>query len=395
MTKSLNKLLVQRYWKYLLLVVVVISGLAFMDTFSGIKTWQATKQNQSSPEAREYFEERLKDGYERSPGKISYYDFKSGEEKNTDNFEEYNKAELQFTIRSYNTEEYAVNEFYSESSFYLVIIVMVVGFLSFFLDLKTHFNTLLFSSRFTRKDIFIRKKVLISGTLLITLLLTKLISVWVLKLAIPSEHFLVDMGPMTVSVVTSTITLMAVYEIFAFAGMIMGEWVTAIGTLIAFWFSLPMASEAIDRLVIIVKHYILGYSTREIDQGSWLGDGFVTFLNDSPFELKNVILLLVVSVILIISAAYLYSKVGLENTNEYLIFNGLKRPIQWVMMSYITIIVATLGITDHLYVSNIDFSLIGFILKVAFGLVLSYLLSQGLIYRKFKFGTKSIDLTRK
>ncbi|MDF0480828.1 hypothetical protein OL233_11110 [Vagococcus sp. PNs007] len=395
MTKSLNKLLVQRYWKYLLLVVIVISGMAFMDAFSGIKNWQAVEQNQSRPEEREYFESRLKDDDTEVPGKVAYYDFKSGEEKFTDDFEEYKKSELQFTVRSYNTEEYAVNEFYSESSFYLVIILMVVGFLSFFLDLKTHFNTLLFSSRFTRKDIFIRKKVLISGTLLVTLLLTKLIGVWVLKLAIPSEHFLVDMGPMMISVVTSTITLMTVYEIFAFAGMIMGEWVTAIGTLVAFWFSLPMASDAIDRLVIIVKHYILGYSMREIDQGSWLDNGFVTYLNDSPFDMKNVILLLVVIAILIISAIYLYNKMGLDNNNEYLVFNGLKRPIQWVMISYITVILATTGITDHLYVSNIEFSWIGFALKVAFSLVLSYLLSQGLIYRKFKLGTKSIDLTRK
>lgn len=395
MTKSLNKLLVQRYWKYLLLVVIVISGMAFMDTFSGIKNWQAVEQNQSRPEEREYFEARLKDDDTEVPGKVAYYDFKSGEEKFTDDFEEYNKAELQFTVRSYNTVVYAVNRFYTENSFYLVIIMMIVGFLSFFLDLKTHFNTLLFSSRFTRKDIFIRKKVLISGTLLVTLLLTKLISVWTLKLAIPSEYFVVDMGPMMISVVISTITLMAVYEIFAFAGMIMGEWVTAIGTLVAFWFSLPMASDAIDRLVIIVKHYILGYSMREIDQDSWLDNGFVTYLNDSPFDMKNVILLLVVIAILIISAIYLYNKMGLDNNNEYLVFNGLKRPIQWVMISYITVILATRGITDHLYVSNIEFSWIGFILKVAFGLVLSYLLSQGLIYRKFKFGTKSIDLTRK
>ena len=391
MTKSLNKLLVQRYWKYLLLVVIVISGMVFMDTFSGIKNWQAVEQNQSRPEEREYFETRLKDDDTEVPGKIAYYDFKSGEEKFTDSFEEYNKSELQFTVRSYNTVGYAVNRFYTENSFYLVIIMMIVGFLSFFLDLKTHFNTLLFSSRFTRKDIFIRKKVLISGTLLVTLLLTKLISVWTLKLAIPSEYFLVDMGPMMISVVTSTITLMAVYEIFAFAGMIMGEWVTAIGTLVAFWISLALANEAIDSLIVMFKHYILGYS---MAQSSWLGSGFVTYLNDSPFDMKNVMLLLVVIVILIISAAYLYNKMGLENNNEYLVFNGLKRPVQWVMMSYITIIFATAGITDHLYVSDIKFSWIGFALKIVFGLVLSYLLSQGLVYRKFKFGTKSIDLTR-
>ncbi|WP_314208363.1 hypothetical protein [Vagococcus salmoninarum] len=391
MDKGLLKLIGQRYWKFLALIAVLVIGAYVIEGSNSVKYWEYENNYLQTKEAEDDFVENYASA-DPEQEHYEYYNRVTKKYEKTTNFEVYrqdrltyfNEADIYYGLNTYGSK------FYQENTFYYFVIAAAVGFLLFFFDMKSHFNTLLFSSQYSRPKIYWSKYLVVGGSLLLSVLLGKLYVLLTIKSGIPPEHFNGEMSLLVVSVLAGTSVIGLVFLISSFAGLILGEWVTGVLTLVGFYVSLSFFLEAIAELEEVFKYYVLGYALTD-DYSIMLPERLVVNgLSTIAVPTWSFLVYLLIALVLLISGQRLFAKVTLENNNKYLVFANLRRPTLIVFMLYSTILAAGYGSSYHLYAEHEVFNFWGWLLKIALVAIVSYLIGSLTIYRQLKIGRKRI-----
>ena len=243
MNPSLKKILINRYKGPLVILILLILGIYTFQTISGITSWKTNYTYFNTPAAQKDFDEQLKNSYdfedEQAGNIFLYYDLKKEHAIYTDNFKEYKDYSLTIfnPITDANQLAYNSYSYYDEHFLFLLVIVMVTGVLLFLYDLKTQFTAALFSSKYRRKDIYWHKMIIVGSTLAGTLLVAKMISLLAYRFFIPSEFLNISLHQQLMSTLSGWLTLITLFVISSFIGMLFGEWLFGIATIGIIYFS--------------------------------------------------------------------------------------------------------------------------------------------------------------
>ncbi|MFY8331452.1 hypothetical protein [Vagococcus carniphilus] len=388
MKKELNQLIMQRYKYFLLGISLLIVGITILETKANLSLWQETRTELNSKKAENSFYKELKSKDSYPNGKmVVFYDDREGKsEVETDDFSEYKKARLEvFHDNPHFVSVYS--GYVSESIFIITLMAIVSGFVLFFYDNKTNFNTMLFSSKYRRRDIYLTKYKIVGGTLFLTLLVAKVARILSFVLFIPSEHLNANFFELLPSQLLQVSLLGVVFMISSFAGILLGEWVTGVITIFGFWYMFNSFVAGIFSIYSTLTDRIFSNPFLEL----------TFFFNLSKRNTLPVFiylgLFIVVSAILFIWGMKLYDQLPLENNGKYLMFDFLRRPIQLVFLVYLFVATTGSGLVDAIKINVTGVSPYGDyhpsvlqnLITTTIALSIGYLISVIAIYRKNPF----------
>lgn len=386
MKKELQELLIQRY-KYLLIAIAVFFiGLSFLETKNNISNWKDIQIEVTDKNAEKNFYKEIKDKNSYPDGKMTlYYDVDNGDKViTTDNFEEYKENRLK--VFPDKKDQQSVFGFYLTESISLLISVTVIsGFALFFYDNKTNFNTLLFSSKFSKQAIYLAKYKIVGGTFLLTLAIAKLVRMLGLVLFIPKEYLNVSFLELLPSQILQISCLMTIFVVSSFAGLILGDWITGIVTMLGFWYMLSGFIYGLNSIYVTLMN-------KEFKNVP--GFEIVNYFELSKKSVSEILLpilvFLIISIILLLWGNQLYKQLSLENNGNYLMFNHLKKPVQIIFLLFVFVVTRGGALIEALkikltginpygqYQPSVGHSLLITLLV----LVVAYLVSTIIIYRK-------------
>lgn len=399
MKKELRQLLVERYKWLMLGIAALLIFIAAQGTLSTVSQWHSMADDLDKTENEAQFYKDLKDESMSVDGKMFiYYDDKTDKEVGTDDYDVYKDYQL----KVFDGNFYGFNT-YSESSLVLLTIAIICGFTLFFYDNKTNFNTLLFSSRFKRKDIYQMKYLLIGSTFILSLAISRLIYVLGLIISIPSNYLNATFMELLPSQIMMIVFLSMVFVVSSFAGLILGEWISGILTMFGFWVSLPSFINSIpfsflskDRSVITREYY-----TYYFDYSRYIQTNKSTF---SDIGLA-VSLCVIVSILFYLWGQKLFSEISLEKNGSYLMFDGLRKATQWLFVIYVFFVFSASSVFEVLEIkitgknpyTDYEPNLIRILITAFIMAVISYVIAHGVIYRSipFKFRKKEVELSYK
>lgn len=388
MKKELNQLMMQRYKYFLLGISLLIVGITFLETKSNLSLWQEERTELNTKKAENSFYKELKSKDSYPSGKmVVFYDDREGKsEVETDDFSEYKKARLEV----FHNDPHLVSVYsgyVSESIFIITLMAIVSGFVLFFYDNKTNFNTMLFSSKYRRRDIYLTKYKIVGGTLLLTLLVAKVARILSFVLFIPSEHLNANFFELLPSQLLQVSLLGVVFMMSSFAGILLGEWVTGVITIFGFWYMFNSFVAGLFSIYSTLTDRIFSNPFFEL----------TFFFNLSKRNTLPVFiylgLFIVVSAILFIWGMKLYDQLSLENNGKYLMFDFLRRPIQFVFLVYLFVATTGSGLVDAIKINvtgvspygDYHPSVIQNLITTTIALSIGYLISIIAIYRKNPF----------
>lgn len=386
MKKELQELLIQRY-KYLLIAIAVFFiGLSFLETKNNISNWKDIQIEVTDKNAEKNFYKEIKDKNSYPDGKMTlYYDVDNGDKViATDNFEEYKENRLK--VFPDKKDQQSVFGFYLTESISLLISVTVIsGFALFFYDNKTNFNTLLFSSKFSKQAIYLAKYKIVGGTFLLTLAIAKLVRMLGLVLFIPKEYLNVSFLELLPSQILQISCLMTIFVVSSFAGLILGDWITGIVTMLGFWYMLSGFIYGLNSIYVTLMN-------KEFKNVP--GFEIVNYFELSKKSVSEILLpilvFLIISIILLLWGNQLYKQLSLENNGNYLMFNHLKKPVQIIFLLFVFVVTRGGALIEALKIKLTGINPYGqyqpsvahSLLITLLVLVVAYLVSTIIIYRK-------------
>lgn len=397
MKKELNQLIMQRYKYFLLGISLIIVGITFLETRANISLWQEVKTELNSKKAEKSFYKELKskDAYPNGKMVILYDDREGKPEMETNDFSEYKRARLEvFHDNPHLVSSFS--EYVGESFFLITLLAIISGFVLFFYDNKTNFNTLLFLSRYRRRDIYLAKYKIVGGTLLSILLVAKIARILGFILFIPSEHLNATFFELLPSQLLQVSLLGVVFILSSFAGLLLGEWVTGIITIFGFWYMFRSFIAGVLSIYSTLTGHMFSYTFLD------LSFFFNLSKNNTLPVFIYFILFIAVSIILFIWGMKLYNQLSLENNGKYLMFDFLKKPVQIVFLVYVFVVATGPGLIDAIKIrvtgvnpyGEYQPSIVHNLTTTIIALLIGYLVSIIAIYRKnpFSFITKKKEV---
>lgn len=218
------------------------------------------------------------------------------------------------------------SNFLTENSFVLLAIVAGSGFLLFFVDLKTSFNSFLFSLGCSKKMIYWLKYILVGIPILLSILISKFFYLGILFNTIPKEYINISFKQLILSILASWIMYIFYFCATSFIGLTMGNMILGPLTVIAFtvsWNSFIIS-------VINLKDFISNNNSEYLFP-------LINFeITRSPINFVIISILGILSLISLALSHILYPKISLEKNGDYLLFDFLRWPILLIIVFYIT-----------------------------------------------------------
>ncbi|MDH6365748.1 ABC-type transport system involved in multi-copper enzyme maturation permease subunit [Enterococcus sp. PF1-24] len=365
--KQLSNLLKQRYGKaviagcLLFIIAGLLSGLNFANNWQGNYDYYHSKEFTETfeefPENFTYWDENLQKEvpYEsiddfRTPTYPLFVNYSS---ENIRDFRSYiaDKSYPEYSSELYNlrfakdyNEDYPYEWNNQQSSFTsqpVPVIFLAIGFLLFFIDLKTSFNTLLFSSGFNRKEIFKGKILMVGVPLLAAYVVSLLAYLTVLYAKIPHEYINAPLSVFLNCIFSLLVTAIICYAAGCFIGVLTGNLIFGPLTLVGFGLvSMGLTYSINEVLFALENRPISDYTYRDIlflefgkntgDWQAWLSWG-------------------VLAVIILWFSQKAFTQISLEENGAYLLLPKWRLGIFLLMVTYVTSIIILPTIVDYLY----------------------------------------------
>lgn len=394
MNKQLSHLLLKRYGKFLVAIIVIVIGKNLLTTISSINQWQREQKVAFEPaENRKYSNFEVDEN-----GKYLMTFYNGTVDKYTTDYVEFRDYQLTFFIEDWGSNHFGQYYLYDGSLYYdefadfLIITCIIIGFSLFFFDLKTNFNTLLFSSRFSKKQIYWHKHLIVGGTLGLSLLIGKLMTVAGLWLAIPQPYMNTSFSALVNTGLFTVFLALSVYSISSIVGLLLGEWFTAVITLIGFWWTFPIFSNSLTDLFNLGYYFVSGGDNRYSPFYNPIGE-FVFELTTTKVSFSLFILLLGVIILSLLIGAYWFKKTSLEANGHYLLFKQLQRPVLWLFILYCNITLNATPLAMSIYFNqNEPINVTGTLVNFTIVTLLSFLIGRAVIYRRFGFKRRAKQL---
>ncbi|MEG0294689.1 hypothetical protein [Enterococcus sp.] len=236
MDKNLRNIFQARYGAVLLLLVGGILIFYISSGFNFVKNWQSQHTWYHSKEFTQDYAEYSYDIKYQSEDEIVYYE----------NIDEFRQERLTIFEPNWSKEKYDENltpprfkadhsyekglNYWSQYNHSLIIfspwILFILGFSLFFIDLKTNFNSLLFSLPYTKKQIFKGKLRYMMPPIFISLAVGILIHQFLIHAMIPDLYLNATLGQMLYSGMSHWFLLLLAFSSGTFIGTLLGNLVT-------------------------------------------------------------------------------------------------------------------------------------------------------------------------
>ncbi|MEG0551374.1 MAG: hypothetical protein RR554_09425 [Vagococcus sp.] len=391
MKKELQDLLVQRYKYVLIAMAVFFVGLSLYETKVSISNWKEAETEVTGKKGEASFYKEIKDKNSYPDGKMTlYYDVNNGDKVfSTDDFEEYKEARLE-VFPDKPDQQSVFGSYLNESYFLMIVVTIICGFSLFFYDNKTNFNTLLFSSKFKKKEIYQAKLKIVGGTLLLSLVVSKLLKLAGLTLFIPREHLNASFTDLLPSQIVLTTCLVAIFIVSSFAGVILGEWITGVITISVFWYMLSAFLSGLS-----VTYYTL--TNKNFQNLEWfsINNYFELSKKGFPEVIIPTLFFLLISFVLLFWGEKIFKKLSLENNGKYLMDDSLRRPVQIVFLIFVFFVTKGPGLIEAIKIKvtginpygQYEPSVVSAMIMTVIILLVAFMISTTVIYRKnpFKF----------
>lgn len=312
----LSNLFKERYGKLLIGFCFVVLFMYISAGWQSQKAWHQQERYLASEEFIKDFNENREYYVKSYNGETPVY---------FDSAAEYRDAALTIN-KEYSDEIYYNHPYMTTMNQFVIVFLFLIGFLSFFVDGRTHFNRFLFALPFSRKQVF-RKKLLFIGLPLTACLLLGLLGHILIEYAmIPARYLAVPLQDVLLSALSTLATNLLVFATGLLLGVLLGNLFTGV---LSVFFTISLGS--------------MGYSffqcTREFFSFVFLGHGdfllpFQTWI-DWPqgyvYPWWLLLLYLGLSGWLILAAEKVFSKISLENDGDYLTIPKLRAPVYWLL----------------------------------------------------------------
>lgn len=396
----MNRTLRTIIWKRNKLVVMGLSllliGYSILFTATGIHRWQENYKYQHSEQIKKDYANYLTKQQEQEiqvnetykkfgdakdfqqyvyehglQGVLTYHKETDSYKLETSSFKDYSYRDLNLVP---NSAESGLAKIYHSGYFLigngmfsgligndLLFFFAMMGFLTGFLDYKTNFLTVLFSSKFKRKAILNTKVQLILTLTIVSVLLAMVLNIGGYYLMIPHQYLNINLEQLVAFQGSLLAVGVMVYFLSLFGGIICGQSVTGGFSIIAFY----------GLSTIMLQHLIR--FLRPKDTISMLGNGFDIYtlfprLVDWLIISSGCLLL---AGIVYYLAKYFHEKLSLENRNHYILIPSLRLPISLFSSLYTTIVLFENALIEH-KTSQLVTMLLFFLFMMGLMLTLNY-----------------------
>jgi hypothetical protein len=259
---------------------------------------------------------------------------------------------------------------------FILPLLLVFGFLSFFIDQKTNFNRFLFSLPFKKRQIFRQKAVFLLAPVSFALIIGILSNICIRYLMIPSEYFQIPLSDLFASGVGTFVGNLAVTAIGCFLGVLLGNLFFGLLSIVLIFF-------------LLSGFYSFYYNLQEYLSFLFYGKGGHLVLNNLwndwpnglPVNWWAILATLLLSFVLIAAAQEVFARISLENDGDYLTVPAFRLPVFLAM-----------AIGTWFYLINMNWMLVQFyyddfsqrrtILSICIYLVVCLVVSFLLVYPK-------------
>ncbi len=376
MNNGLAHLLLRRYWKMMVLLLVVLVGNAVYVSATFVGDWKLAYSYYHSDEFKKMFNE---DEEIKQDGKIYLYSKENGEEVYTNSYQEY----VDFNATVFNESGFYSYDLTGGYFYTTAIVAAIAGCLLFMFDLKTHFNTLLFSSRFSKKSIYFMKHLLVTGTFVLSLIISKIVYLAILLSNIPEKYLNAGLMELMPSVVVNVLALATTFIAASLLGLVLGEWISGLGTVAFFFVTFDMFTSQL----YAASEQIAAYYEKTNQLWPFINMLTTPAIQPRVVHPGEVALPLLLSGCCLLAGAALYQRLSLENNGNYLMFDKLRKPMQLLIVIYTVML---FRLDRHVrYLFPLSFETPGNFFSITaktlgFGAMV-YVLTDFLIYRRIPF----------
>lgn len=388
MNKQLFTLLKLRYGKVTLIGAVIILALFLFSSITLVGSWNTEKEYFTSDE--------FKTEYQENPRNYTYWGEDGSRDIPYDSAQDYIDDQLMLFRKldvyvpdvyeaGYNPDtNYAWNIYGSGSPVIPAVTFLFIGFLLFFIDLKTSFNTFLFSSGFSRKQTFFGKFFFVGIPLLAAYTLGNSIKLGWIAANIPNEYINSPMWVLVMSAINCLIFAIFFFAIGSFIGTLVGNLVFGPITLIVFAYMLGATPYALGQ----AYNTYLGFRPEQTIANGLSSINFeLLFRNDFTKFAGNWVVwcfCLITTLILILLTFKGYQKISLENNGQYLLLPKWRVPIVLLMGAFSSLCSLALSnpLDSYLFQETMGYhpSLVEYVFRFLVQLVLVFAICWLVVY---------------
>ena len=351
-TKKLNRITWKRAKPIVLSLGILLILISVFIGFNSTTNWHRRQNFIHSQEARDHYnsylgtqkaeEDNVNKKYKETKdyqGSVDYAD-----NQNAGIFLKFDSKTGKFHIQSQTFKEYygyiRAKLFYTRSAFDLTnfsylftsrnvfrgftlisLFFIVAGFLVSFLNYKTNFSQILFSSGYKRKEI-LKSSIITSLIPLILMTITAItINLFILYSRIPHQYINYPLDKIIFYQFCILSVAICYYFLGLFSGIILGQVITGILSLSGFVFGL----ELIKQNILDILNNIFNKK----NDGIYYQSFFVRF--DTYLHWLILVGFIILTTFLFyFSAQYFYQRLSLEEKGNYLLFPKFRLPISLV-----------------------------------------------------------------
>lgn len=412
MNKQLKELLKERYGFIVMVMCIIILGGYAFSAYRTQASWYSAKSYYESEEFRqsffptqEDFDDETGEMVTVTPTEEDYQNISQGALMlfyQPDGDYEYpwgSPYSTEAANGSFSLDK-AYTSAYIREPFFLMALIFGFGFLLFFVDLKSHFNTLLFSSGFSRQQLFRGKVLFVGIPLFASILIGKILLLMTIYWRIPHEFINAPFYALVLSIISNLTLYFCLFAFAVFVGTLVGNLIT--GPLVAvmafvslFWFKQGVFQYTLRN---IYQFYLMAGKKIPVEVASEQAWAAFNFFEMKPLVVEELgktmgypvmwPIFIGLGLVFIGIASYTFKRISLEKNGAFLLLPQTYRPI-WLFMSVYSLFF-TLAMADpfwryFIYEEYPQASATQVLIKFLLTVIITFLICGVIVYHESIF----------
>ncbi|MGM0124913.1 hypothetical protein IGI37_002307 [Enterococcus sp. AZ194] len=335
MSIDIKQIIKMRYQKFVIIGMLLLGLFYLVNINSEFRQWKSISEYYHSETFQADYEENVEHFvYYPEDGTVAipYKNINEYIRANTYLYGDANGGQDPNLLSNKEIKSDAIypNTFFMENSWVFMVIFFLLGFLLFFVDLKTNFNTFLFSLGVTRRQIFLEKLKVVAVPLLGTLLLAKLAFIASIYLLIPFELINVQLSTLLLTALNSWLITFLYFTFGLFIGAAVGNLIFALVIVVSFFVSSMYIPSSLTNYLYAINFY----KTQDFERNYYRYLDFSIEIGKSPVNLWVCLAMFLVSLLLVFISWSIFKQTSLEKSNQNLLIDKSRLPITILVIVY-------------------------------------------------------------
>lgn len=352
---KLFKLLWTRYQRTMIILLIAIVGSFAITTITQIKDWNEVKTYMTSQEFATDFAKNPENFVtsRNAQNTIPKTPIETMIEKGTSFWQPPHDGIIYAykSLNSFNVKSA------SEQHIQLIILVVIFALIGIFgslsLDNSSHFNGLLLSTKYTRKQILATKMLILVGGPLLFTILGEIVYYASVYMTVPAKYLdFANQNLSVIVIINAFISYLILAMLLFVTTGIIGSTFWAGALYVCFILSGVWSVSATNNYF----HFI-GPKVMTRQQLNAFSKNFLNALDSWPGTLGASL----IAIGLIVWAFYLFKKMSLERSGQFILFEKLRWPLWWFTLGYTMYSILGVIIYDTLDISVIAWGVIAII----------------------------------